>query len=46
MRILRCGQEEAREKVATVSSFMIVYKKSEGSSIECSIAKTFPEWNN
>ena len=34
------------EKVATASSFTIVYKKSEGKSIERSIAKTFPKWNN
>jgi len=41
-----CGQAETGEKVATASSFMIVYEKSEGNSIERSIAKTFPEWNN
>ena len=33
------------KKIATASSFML-YKKSEGKSIECSIAKTFPRQNN
>ena len=34
------------EKVATASSFTIVYEKSERKRIEHSIAKTFPKWNN
>ena len=34
------------EKVATASSFTIVYEKSEGKSIEHSIAKTFLRRNN
>ena len=33
-------------KVAMASSFTIVYEKSEGKSIERSIAKIFPRWNN
>ena len=35
-----------RKIVATASSFTIVYEKSEGKSIERSIAKTFPRRNN
>ena len=35
-----------QKKVATASSFAIVYEKSEGKSIKCSIAKIFPRRNN
>jgi len=42
----RQSQAETREKFATASSFIIAYEKSEGNSIECSIAKPFPEQNN
>ena len=34
------------KKVATASSFTIVYEKSEGKSTKCSITKTFPKRNN
>jgi len=40
--MIRRGQAEIGEKVATASSF-ITNEKSEGNSIKHSIAKTFPE---
>jgi len=46
MCVLRHDQAEIGEKVATASSFTTVNEKSEGNSIEHSIVKTFPEWNN
>ena len=41
---VRSGKNQT--KVVTPWSFTIVYEKSEGKSIERSIAKTFPRQNN